>query len=95
MLFVKKMKIKKLLITKKKKKNNSWVCPYFTQHWVVFNPAFFRVCIQIFAKVTSGLKNVIMNWINIIYNLMFQFAEQNLRTGMISKAVSLACMKIV
>ncbi len=22
---------------------NCWVCPYFTQRWVVFNPAFFRV----------------------------------------------------
>ncbi len=25
------------------KQLDSWVCPYFTQHWVVFNPAFFRV----------------------------------------------------
>uniref|UniRef100_A0A672QRH7 Otoferlin n=1 Tax=Sinocyclocheilus grahami TaxID=75366 RepID=A0A672QRH7_SINGR len=32
------------------KQPNCWVCPYFTQHWVVFNPAFFRVYCHTYKK---------------------------------------------
>ncbi len=29
------------------KQPNHWVCPYFSQRWIVFNPAFFRVYIYV------------------------------------------------
>ncbi len=36
------------------KQPNCWVCPYFTQHWVVFNPPFFRVYKWILMWETTG-----------------------------------------